>query len=93
MMMKLNIHSWLQGHLNTKRWEKLYHQQIQQLLLDIQKKLPKRNTVHMKCRDHCPMTRGSKKTDIWTDLNSQCSSYIKYEIREEFRSGILPRQK
>ena len=30
---------------------------------------------------------------IWTDLNSQCSSCIKYEIREEFRSGILPRQK
>ena len=30
---------------------------------------------------------------IWTDLNSQCSSCVKYEIREEFRSGILPRQK
>ena len=57
------------------------------------KMLPKRNAVYNKCRDHCPITRASKKTDVWTDLNSQCSSCIKYEIREEFRSGILPRQK
>ena len=57
------------------------------------KKLPKRNALYMKCRDHCPITRASKKTDVWTDSNSQYSSYIKYEIREEFRSGILPRQK
>ena len=34
------------------------------------KKLPKRYAVYMKCRDHCPITRASKKTDIsgqiWT---------------------------
>ena len=47
----------------------------------------------MKCRDHCPITRASKKTDVWTDFNSQCSSCIKFEIREKFRSSILPRQK
>ena len=47
----------------------------------------------MKCRDHCPITRASKKTDVWTDFNSQCSSCIKFEIREKFHSSILPRQK
>ena len=26
------------------------------------KKLVKRNAVYMKCRDHCPITRASKKT-------------------------------
>ena len=26
-------------------------------------------------------------------MNSQCSSCIKYEFREEFRNGIPPRQK
>ena len=26
------------------------------------KKLPKRYAVYMKCRDHCPITRASKKT-------------------------------
>ena len=57
------------------------------------KKLPKRNAVYMKCRDNCPVTSASKKTDVWTDLNSQCSSCIKCEIREEFRIDILPRQK
>ena len=57
------------------------------------KELPKRNAVYMKCRDHCPITRASKKTDVWTDFNSQCSSCIKFEIREKFRSSILPRQK
>ena len=25
------------------------------------KELPKRNAVYMKCRDHCPITRASKK--------------------------------
>ena len=88
-MMKLNIHSWLQGHLKRETLP-LTNTSIQ---FRHPKKLPKRNTVHMKCRDHCPITRASKKTDVWTDLNSQCSSCIKYEIREEFRSGILPRQK
>ena len=37
--------------------------------------------------------RASKKTDVWTDFNLQCSSCIKFEIREKFRSSILPRQK
>ena len=57
------------------------------------KKAAKRNTVYMKCRDYCAITRASKKTDVWTDLNSQCSSCIKYEIWEKFHSSILPRQK
>ena len=47
----------------------------------------------MKCRNHCSITTASKKTNVWADLNSQCSSCIKYEIREEFRNSILPRQK
>ena len=28
------------------------------------KKLPKGNAVYMKCRDHCPIIRASKKTDV-----------------------------
>ena len=57
------------------------------------KKLPKRNAVYIKCRDHSPTIRATKKTDVWVDLNSLCNSCIKYEIREEFRSSILLRQK
>ena len=26
--------------------------------------LAKRNAVYVKCRDHCPITRTSKKTDV-----------------------------
>ena len=52
--------------------------------------LPKRNSTYLKCKAHISTTQ---KNDKWGQENTNCSSCLKYEIREEFCSGMLPLEK
>ena len=52
-------------------------------------KLPKRNTVYLKCKDHCVKT----KDKFWTEENTSCLSCLKYDVCNNFRNGVLPREK
>ena len=54
--------------------------------------LPKRNSVFLKCQAHCD-TSILKKFEKWGRENTSCPSCLKYDTCDEFRSGILPRQK
>ena len=60
-----------------------------------QKKLSllKRNSVYLKCEQHCLKTCDKTKGDTWTDVNTNCRSCIKFDSAGEFRNGILPRAK
>ena len=51
--------------------------------------LPKRNSMYLKCKAHTT----TQKNDKWSQENTTCSSCLKYEIREEFRPGLLPLEK
>ena len=54
------------------------------------KKQSKRNSSFIKCKVHNPKT---KKNDIWTKDNSECSSCLLICPRSSFPNGVLPTRK
>ena len=50
--------------------------------------LPKRNSVFLKCEQHTNFSI-SKKKETWSETNTACPSCLKFEVRDEFRPGIL----